>query len=340
MAVMRDVPCFGSVAACVLFFSVATAALAENIQLPHELVDGIQVYKYENGKIHLGFTAIPMFRIVRFGLAGKQSIVLDNIIRESGGKKKYYRCVGHRFWTADEDERGEKDSCQLPGTINARREADTVTVTLTGEVSSKNGLSQGVEVVVQDGAFWVDVKHSLFNHSAQPVKRSIYTITQVPRDGLCFTRLARKGSEERLGLIGFRWLSRIMDPRYAFVGDFFLVRHVSGTRNPNLNIGVHARSGFVGFARDSQLFAKTFAYDEKAAYPYDSSTVMFYASQAFMEIEDASPLTVIPPGEKLEYKERWFLLDGIEVSEDTDSLNRATEAIRAVRASVPGSEKQ
>jgi hypothetical protein len=111
------------------------------------------------------------------------------------------------------------------------------------------------------------------------------------------------------------------DPRYRFGDRLVEIDHARvtaapavqrGRRDDESKIGVDSAQGWAAYRLDRTLYVKRFPHDPAGQYPDGGATVEIYSSAEFLEVENLSPLTTIPPGGELVYPEDWWLFDDVE----------------------------
>jgi hypothetical protein len=80
------------------------------------------------------------------------------------------------------------------------------------------------------------------------------------------------------------------------------------------------KRGWAGYVNGGALFVKQFAYEDGATYPDYGCNNEFFTAGLFIEVESLSPLKLLEPGDSIEHVERWRLFDGVNISNDEDSL--------------------
>ena len=70
--------------------------------------------------------------------------------------------------------------------------------------------------------------------------------------------------------------------------------------------------------RGGHLFVKKNVYQEGATYPDHGCTFETFTNADMLELEGLGPLTKLPPGGSVEYREDWYLFDGIS-ADNTDA---------------------
>jgi hypothetical protein len=118
----------------------------------------------------------------------------------------------------------------------------------------------------------------------------------------------------------------LTDPRLSLGRRLIRVRPDAANDAPQ-KIGLLNKQGWAAYHVRGELFVKTYAYAEGAAYPdYNCNTQVFTAG-AFVEVESLAPLTRLEPGGVAEHEERWALFRGVEVGADEEAAASTIEPL-------------
>ena len=120
--------------------------------------------------------------------------------------------------------------------------------------------------------------------------------------------------------------TEMADPRYRF-GDRLVevdqsrvapppAAGAAGRRADESKIGVDSAQGWAAYQLGRTLYLKRFPHDPAGQYPDGGATIEIYSSAEFLEVENLSPLTTIPPGGELVYPEEWWVFSDVDPTDE------------------------
>ncbi|HSP99741.1 MAG TPA: hypothetical protein VL049_21170 [Candidatus Dormibacteraeota bacterium] len=120
--------------------------------------------------------------------------------------------------------------------------------------------------------------------------------------------------------------TEMADPRYRF-GDRLVevdqsrvapppTAAAAGRRDDESKIGVDSAQGWAAYRLGRTVSLKRFPHDPAGRYPDGGATIEIYSSAEFLEVENLSPLTTIPPGGELVYPEEWWVFGDVDPTDE------------------------
>jgi hypothetical protein len=237
-----------------------------------------------------------------FGLprsGGELFAVLPGAGVEVPGGERFAFVGGHRLWAAPE----------VPEVSYRPDDRGCAVIELTDGVRAEAspdgaGLAKSIEVLAVGEAWIVD--HVIRNASDVPVTIAPWAITQLAPGGVARLSIGGDGSGLQADRALVLWpYSRLDDPRLAFEGDVVRIHAVPGA-GP-LKVGAASGSGHAWYERGGERFEKRIVIDPSATYADRGAAVQVYVNDAFCELESLGPLREVPPGGRVEHRERWLL---------------------------------
>jgi hypothetical protein len=262
--------------------------------------------RLENGHCWLEALVEAGPRIVRFGLAGQESILAEtpNAVWDQGyGPFELFG--GHRLWFAP-----ETPECSIPESSGVTLETlpDWPNgLALVGPVQSQVGLRKRVEIRLATDAARVDLRHVLQFQGDRSVELAPWPITQLKLGGTAcieLPRAAETGSLRPNRLLALWEYSSWSDERLGVVDGLVTVRATAG---PRLKIGGRSHAGVLSYERDGLRFTKTFQPRLDEPHADLGCNFEIYADEACVELETLGPLVCLSPGEATVHEERWDL---------------------------------
>ncbi|MFN8644295.1 MAG: hypothetical protein U0802_22545 [Candidatus Binatia bacterium] len=166
----------------------------------------------------------------------------------------------------------------------------------------------------------------------RPGGRAFAPLDVGPLEAFDATRMLRLWSYAELADPRYRLADRLLEIDHRRVAP--AVAGARGRRDDESKIGVDSAQGWAAYLLERTLYLKRFPHVPRATYPDGGATIEIYSSAEFLELENLSPLTVIPPGGELVYPEDWWVFTGVTIPPDEAGALRALRAYVA-RAQTP-----
>lgn len=269
-------------------------------------------YRLTNSKVDLIVTADVGPRIIRFGFIGQANEFkeLASDVGKTGGEK--WRIYGgHRLWHAPEAMPRSYVPDNNPVEVVARMNS----LHMVQAVEPLTGIQKELEITLDEYTAHARIVHCLSNLGPWPVELAVWCLTALDPGGTAIFPLPPRAphSDEHLvpaSSLALWSYTDLSDPRLVLGKRFILLRQDPDIREPQ-KIGLSVLDGWVAYARADHLFVKKFIYQPGAVYPDMGSSCESWTNHEFLELETLSPLTLLKPGEKTEYAEDWYLLEGV-----------------------------
>lgn len=308
-----------------LFLSGLAAAQEGGVTIAREDYRGwADTWRLANGRLEARVVTAVGPRIIDLRLPGGENLfhVRD---AEAGGRDEAQWMFrgGWRLWVAPE----RRDTTYAPDNQPCTAElVDGRTLRVTGPPQPQAGIRKVVELTLADDAPRLDVRSTIRNVSATPRTYAAWSLSVMRPGGRALAPLdvgPLDAFDATRKLILWSY-TELADPRYAF-GDRLVqvdqarvrpAAATAGRRDDESKIGVDTAQGWAAYLVDRTLYLKRFPYERGATYPDGGATVEIYSSAEFLEVENLSPLTVIPPGGALDYAEQWWVFGGVDLGAD------------------------
>jgi hypothetical protein len=281
---------------------------------------GHPVEVLENDFLRLEYLSQAGPRIVRLSLAGSS----DNLLAETPDVSwetpygLYHLYGGHRLWCAPE----KAGITSQPDDLDLQIELIAQGVRLIGARQPAGGISKVLEIWLQAGRPEVSLRHCLTNHNDAPVELAPWAITQLPLGGQAILPQPTQPVDAD-GLQPNRFLvlwpyTQWCDPRLKLGDEMIIVNGIPLA--DKFKIGYNNRCGWAGYLRQGIFFGKRFDFQEHSRYADFGCNLEIYCDHRFLELETLGPLCALAPGESIDYKEEWVILEGVESFENLASI--------------------
>ena len=291
-------------------------------------------YRMSNGQIELVATADVGPRVIRLGFAGGQNVFgefADQVGKTGGDQWRIYG--GHRLWHAPE----AKPRTYWPDNSPIQAQERGSTLTLSQPTEGSTGIAKQMVVSMDVGRNRVVVLHRLRNDNLWAVELAPWALSMMTTKGLAIIPQAPYAPHEQ-SLLPVRPLVQwsytdMADPRWRWGKRYLTLRQDPAATGPQ-KLGIGNQEHWAAYAVEGTLFIKTFRYQPGARYPDQGCSVEIFTNPEMLELETMGPLVTLAPGEAVEYREEWFLFQGVPVTNDDASLDalvlpRVQEALAA-----------
>lgn len=267
--------------------------------------------RISNGAVELIATREIGPRLIYFGVSDRKNVFaeIEEDLGQTGGEK--WRVYGgHRLWHAPEDPVRTYQPDNDPILINRTQKS----IRLTQPVEETTGVQKEIELSLDSNQPRVELIHRLFNRGEQAVELAPWALSVMAPGGKAVLPVPLRGSHQEnllptssLAIWAYTDLS---DPRLEWGDDFIIIFQDEKQKDP-FKIGMNNPSGWMGYLNQGQLFLKYAPYHPSAKYPDRGSNLEIYTDHRFLELESLGPLNSLNPGEQVEHRENWMLIDGI-----------------------------
>jgi hypothetical protein len=277
-------------------------------------------------EIEVALTTSVGPRVIRLARPGGPNVFVElpDAVLECPGGGTFHLRGGHRLWVAPE----VPPTTYLPDDEPVILKTGTDTISATSpagetDVERTIGVSLGTA-----GAVVVD--HLVENRGERSFSAAAWAITQLPPDGIAVLPQAIEtadpwGVQPNRSVVLWPYTD-LGAPGVEWTPALVLIRGVEDPRP--FKIGVENQRGWLAHWRSGELFVKwSRTHRDGADYLDRGASAQVYRNNRFIELETLSPLTVLAPGERIEHREVWRLLQpSVENASDLIEVLASIEA--------------
>lgn len=292
-------------------------------------------YRIASGAVEARVVTAVGPRVIAFGVPGGANLFHVRRAELGGqGEAEWMFRGGWRLWVAPET----RATTYVPdNTACAVEVLDGRGLRVIGPPQPAAGIQKIVEIEADAAAPRLRLRSRLRNIGAAPVTYAAWSLSVMRPGGRAFAPLDvgpldAFDATRRLILWSY---AELADPRYAFDDHLVQVDQARvaastgagpGRRDDESKIGVDSAQGWAAYLVDRTLYLKRFPHQPDGRYPDGGATIEIYSSAEFLEVENLSPLTTIPPGGELVYPEDWWLFRDVVLPAEAPA---ALDALRA-----------
>ena len=251
-------------------------------------------------------------RILHLGLRGQPNMLAINPdqIGTFRGSDEYHIVGGHRLWTAPED----YDSTYIPDNTPVELTEIENGIIAKQPSNDKTPLEMSIQVELSASAPVVELTHTIKNNGVWTIKLAPWAITVMDAGGVGILPLPPRGPHgENLlanGSLVFWAYTNFADPRCLWGFENICLKQDTEATTP-LKFGMTADVGWIGYANHNALFVKKTEVFEGAEYPDFGTPYQIFTNHRILECESMGPLTLVEPGQTINHKETWALLENV-----------------------------
>ncbi|MFN4226720.1 MAG: hypothetical protein ACK4F0_01070 [Candidatus Ratteibacteria bacterium] len=281
----------------------------------------MKIREFQIGNFIVGIPEDIGPRIIHFSLKKYPDknvfeILPDLTIDTEEGKWHIYG--GHRLWTSPEDKPRSYSLDDKPVKIEQLDEL----IKIYGNPEIQNSVEK--QIVIKKIGQMLEVNHIIKNIGRWPIKLSAWCLSVMKKGGFAIIPMIPKKVDKH-GLLPDRHISLwqytdISDKRLILNKNFIFVKQDIGIEEP-FKIGINVNENWVAYYIDGFLFVKSFETEE-GEYPDFGCNVEVYTNSKFLELETLSPLKIVEPQSKIEYKEIWNLIEVGEVKPEEKEVRK------------------
>lgn len=246
-------------------------------------------------------------RLIHFSRPGGENQL--HIFAETAGQtggEEFRLYGGHRFWIAPES----LPRTYYPDNQPVAVEAHGSFVRLVSAPET-TGIQKEIDLILDEAQAAALVVHRARNTSQWPLELAPWALTIMVLGGTAILPLPPKSSHASGDLLPSTTLAiwpytDLSDERFVFTPGAILIRQLGGEAPP-LKIGLANTRGWTAYYRAGELFVKRFTHAHPAAYPDLGCSTEVFTRFDMLELETLAPLMLLPPGQTVEYQERWSL---------------------------------
>ncbi len=273
-----------------------------------------------NAQVELIVTADVGPRIIHFGFVGGQNhLGVNPALHGHTGGDEWQAYGGHRLWHAPEVHPRTYAPDNGPVTV----EEQSGVARFIQPTEATTGIQKAIDVRLAPDAAHAQITHCLRNHNAWAVELSPWALTVVAQGGTAIVPLPPRRPWANDNLLPVSQMAlwsytNLADPRWTFGHKYILLRQDPANAEFQ-KIGLYASDGWCGYARNGELFVKTFPCFSAARYPEFTSPFEIFTNDEILELETIAPPAKLAPGAVVEHVEHWHLFRDVPTPQnDTD----------------------
>lgn len=277
--------------------------------------------RLSNYEIELIATTAVGPRIISFGYRHGQNLLYiskDDAGKMGGNMWRIYG--GHRLWISPE----EMPKTYSPDNKRINYSWDGRTLKLTQGKDPVTGLIKEMEITLETGRNCVSVLHRVVNATAHVVELAPWGITAMSGGGMAILPHEPYIAPEDFMLPSrplVLWhYTHMDDPRWIWGRKFIRMKFDPAIKTEQ-KIGILNKQGWAAYYLNSELFVKTFKYDEKATYTDYGCNNELYMNGSFVELETIGPFVKILPEGTIEHNEFWHL-SKVNIQNSEESIEK------------------
>jgi hypothetical protein len=269
-------------------------------------------------------------RIIRYGFIGKENEFFEDP-KQLGktNSDEWLAFGGHRLWLAPE----AKPRSYHPDSTPVKAVRQGTAVQLIQPIESDNGVQKEMRITLASTGSHVTVVHKLTNHNLWAIEVSPWTLTVMAPEGKAIFPQEPYSPHpdipdfpgqviDKRFYLPVRSLvlwsyTNLQDPRWVFTSKYIVLKQDPKATKPQ-KLGLSNRLNWGAYLRDGHLFVKKNVYQEGATYPDHGCTFETFTNADMLELEGLGPLANLPPGGSVDYREDWYLFDGV-AADNTDA---------------------
>lgn len=231
---------------------------------------------------------------------------------------------GQRLWHAPED----LDRTYQPDNVPIAYQPTPNGVSLLQEIERATGIQKSMTVEMADGQSALTVKYGLHNHNLWPISLAVWPIAQMRSGGFAILPLSTRDT----GLLPNRRLvfwpyTDLKSDHLALTNRYAFVR--AGCQgDEKIKVGWLNERGWMGYYLDRTLLIKRAPYTPGAEYPDLGCSMECYCDYRFLEMETLSPLTVVEPGERVTFEEKWSVFTDVDLTMEEESVEEVIKDLK------------
>jgi len=282
-------------------------------------------YWLRNGRIEAAVVTAIGPRIIELRTPGGANLFHVRDAEAGGrGEPDWTFRGGWRLWIAPE----RRETTYVPDNVPCSAEiVGGTTLRVSGPPQPAAGIQKVIEVSLDADQPRLHLVSHIRNVGDRPLTYAAWSLSVMRPGGRALVPLDvgpldAFDATRKLLLWSY---AEIGDPRYRFGDRLVQVDHAkvrpappgqSGRRDDESKIGVDSAQGWAAYLTDGTLYLKRFPHETIASYPDGGATIEVYSSAEFLELEQLSPLTTIPPGGEIVFPEDWWVFSDVTVPAD------------------------
>jgi hypothetical protein len=272
-------------------------------------------------------------RIIRYGLLGKENEFYED--PQQMGKTnsdEWMAFGGHRLWLSPE----AKPRSYYPDSRPVKAERQGNALRLIQPTETSNGVQKEIMVTLAPTGSHVTLEHRLTNHNLWEIQLAPWTLTvMAPKGEAIFPQEPYSPHPDipdypgqvidKRFYLSVRTLvlwsyTNLHDPRWVFTNKYMILKQDPKATKPQ-KIGLSNAQNWGAYLRGGHLFVKKNIYQQGATYPDHGCSFETFTNAAMLELEGLGPLAKLPPEGSVDYREDWYLLDGVTAENTDESID-------------------
>ncbi|MBX3086328.1 MAG: hypothetical protein KF716_32125 [Anaerolineae bacterium] len=289
------------------------------------------VYRVANQQIELMVTADVGPRIIRFGFVGGDNVFYqDKAVEGKLGGDDWQLYGGHRLWHAPEDAVRTYYPDNQPLTITTSANG----LKVVQAVEPPTGIQKEIEITISESNS-VRVLHRLRNHNQWSVELAPWALSVMAGGGVGIVPQPPKGVHPRDLVPAARiivWpFTYMADPRWTWGNNYIMLRQDNNS-TASQKFGMSITENWMAYARNGNLFVKTFKHQAGATYPDLGCSGEMFTNDYMLEVESLGPVANIAPGAAVEHEEHWYLFNNVPMpATEADVDQHVLPAIKQIK---------
>jgi hypothetical protein len=279
-------------------------------------------YEISNGLIELIATTDVGPRIIHCGFVGGENIfrVYDEQAGKTGGNE-HRLYGGHRLWHAPEvaPRTYEPDNSAI-----TLEEQDDLEIRLIQPVEKTTGIQKEIDVQMDGRKAHVRLIHRLRNTNLWAVELACWSISVMAQGGKAIIPLPPRGPQPEnllpVNTLTMWAYTNMADPRWTWGNEYIMLQQDPNNDAPQ-KLGVMNAAGWAAYARNGNLFVKTFTHVAGATYPDWGCTTETFTWASMLELETLGPLVQLRPNASIEHVEDWYLFKDVPTPANDADVN-------------------
>ncbi|MCS7264138.1 MAG: hypothetical protein NZ805_04830 [Armatimonadetes bacterium] len=297
-------------------------------------------YRVSNGLVEAIATSDVGPRIIRFGFIGGENEFYEfpeQLGKTGGDEWRIYG--GHRLWHAPEVKPRTYYPDNEPVEVKILND---FSIELIQPTEKWTGIQKRIVVNMHGSESQVTVTHILTNHNLWAIELAPWALSAMAKGGVAILpQPPFIPHEEKLlparPLVQWHYTD-MTDPRWIFGKRFIMLRQDPKITKPQ-KLGIANFEGWVAYSKGERLFLKRYKHIEGATYPDFGCSTEVFTNAEMLELETLGPLTILQPGESVEYVEKWFLFKGVILGETEEEIDEVLKPILEASGTCEGEKR-
>jgi hypothetical protein len=319
-------PIYALTGIIMIWFSTSIA-YSDVSQTTHHGWDG--AYQMSNGDVALVIVPQIGGRIMAYSLTGLDTLFYQN--PDEFGKlypitpEPWHNYGGYKVWNAPQDRWGWPPDPWLDFGPCSIQILNPLKVRTVGAPSFQTGIVYTREIEMAESGSRVQIAQTMTNITDHTVEWSVWDVTQLQRpDWIVFSLNIQSIFPN--GINHHNDKSR-ESKGWHVEGDWIYINYLEDGGK----LGADSHVGWIAYAKDNQIYLKTFPVYADQKYPHNGDTVEVYTAEKYIEVEVLSPLVTLGPGKSYTFTEQWYLMHSEQDLKNRDNLKATVKQLLELR---------